>query len=264
MTLTLVLTTRVTGPALGFPCFSRTWDPTAPSGPWFFPCRLHVLLLRKSLPLSRATRLAGPSGCTSPHWPQAASPGATSPGEGSAGTSHWQSPSDCCSKADVPTKPKNPQGSATVQGSRCFSAELACPPAPPCWAPGAAALASPWKSVRPLEGRSWGCGAAQGHGGVLRGEQPAVSIKGRTPLLVCAPADSQRVLLCLSAVTSAFLSPTSPGAHSQPPRRDGAPPKRSRGRLQRRERGREQQHFQDEQECAPRRAALASSLILYS
>lgn len=102
------------------------------------------------------------------------------------------------------------------------------------------------------------------HGGVLRREQPAVSIKGKTSPLVCVPADSQRVSLCLSAVTSAFLSPTYPGAHSQPPRRAGAPPQRSQGRLERRERGREQQHFQDEQECAPRRAALASSLILYS
>lgn len=49
----------------------QSWDPTVPSGPWFPPSRLHVLLLSRSLPLFRAARLAGRSGCTSAHRPQA-------------------------------------------------------------------------------------------------------------------------------------------------------------------------------------------------
>lgn len=77
------------------------------------------------------------------------------------------------SRCSHQTKKKKPRGSARMQGSRCFSEESACAPALPCRAPGAAALASPWKSLRALEGSG-------GHGG----EQPAVSIKGRTPLLV--------------------------------------------------------------------------------
>lgn len=115
----------------------------------------------------------------------------------------------------------------------------------------------PW---HPLGRASERWKAARGHGG----EQRAVSIKGRTPLLV-------RVLLTASG--SRFASQLLPlpffrllllGPTASPSRRAGAPPQRSPGRLERRERGREQQHFQDEQECAPRRAALASSLILYS
>lgn len=165
------------------------------------------------------------------------------------------SPSDVCSKADVPTKPKKKKPKKppricqhardqVVLCRRRFSSCIALLCSGGC-CPGI-----------PLEEPQ----IAGRHGGVCRREQRAVSIKGKSSPLVCAPADSQRVLLCLSAVTSAFLSPTYPGARSQPPRRAGAPPQRSQGRLERRE----QQHFQDEQECAPRRAVLASSLILYS
>lgn len=53
---------------------------------------------------------------------EAAGPGGTSPGGGSAGASRWLSPSDGCSKADVPTKPKKktqktPEDLPTCKGS---------------------------------------------------------------------------------------------------------------------------------------------------
>lgn len=71
----------------GISLFLQSPGPQNPLGPWFPPCRLHVLFLSKSLPLCRAARPAGPSGCTSPHWPQARGcqpwgcrPGGTSPG----------------------------------------------------------------------------------------------------------------------------------------------------------------------------------------
>lgn len=186
---------------------------------------------------------------------EAAGPGGTSPGEGSAGASRWAESlwrlqqSRCSHQTEKKTPKKPPRicqhaRDQVVLCRRRFSSCIALLCSGGC-CPGI-----------PLEEPQ----IAGRHGGVCRREQRAVSIKGKSSLLVCAPADSQRVLLCLSAVTSAFLSPTYPGARSQPPRRAGAPPQRSQGRLERRE----QQHFQDEQECVPRRAVLASSLILYS
>lgn len=158
MTLTFILTIHVTGPALGFPCFCRAWNSKTPSGPWFPPCRLHM---QTSAPLSGST--AGRS--QRMHFTPLAS-GRRLPALGvqvlvGALLEHpaGLSPSGVCSKADVPTKPKkktqkNPQGSANMQGIRWFSAEGDSPPALPCCAPGAAALASPWKSLRSREGRA--------------------------------------------------------------------------------------------------------------
>lgn len=103
------------------------------------------------------------------------------------------------------TKKKKPRGSASMQGSRCFSEESACPPALPCRAPGAAALASPWKSLRALEGSAG-----------TRRRAACSEHQRQNPSASSCSADSQRVSLCLSAVTSAFLSPASPGAHGQP------------------------------------------------
>lgn len=105
MTLTFILTIHVTGPALGFPCFCRAWNSKTPSGPWFPPCRLHM---QTSAPLSGST--AGRS--QRMHFTPLAS-GRRLPALGvqvlvGALLEHpaGLSPSDVCSKADVPTKPK--------------------------------------------------------------------------------------------------------------------------------------------------------------
>lgn len=147
-------------------------------------------------------------------------------------------------KQMFPLNPKEAQECVSVGGSRCFSAARARPSAPIPRQPTLGRASARWELDGRAEGRRRAC--------------QRLASKGKTPPLVHIPADSRQGLPCGSTVTSASPSPTYPaaaGSTASPLRRARPPPKLSPGRLERREHGREPQHFQGEQECAPGGAA---------